>query len=471
MHTITDDIITGITLEDTITGITPDKDSNSPTLANFPPSMLKAIQFVDNQFSLPEAFIKHLQIAVPTVNIGEIVDECIDWIRSRNFVGVYSATLVKFMTTASVMPIDYSKKKQNDSSITEFINHNFTIIPDTPELLAKIADDQAKLAEKKIKTAEKVAKTALAKKESDQAGVRLGEKESWVARYDNALASCDLFCHVNQRGNGVQIKPEMRFEVGNYKYRIVAPPIGAPEQTMLLALMFLARQQDAYKELTPGRESEGLVPDIAFQDDECGNELITTDTGGKLVMTIKTSPTELARTCGLSFSGQRAETIEDTIQNLCAVNMKMKNKMSGKWDITQLISKTKGDRLESIEVSLNFRLTEILLISGNAGGGNYAGISLTSHHLIKTNVGRLLHTWLCVWGGNKKDMSRPLMETMIKQVYGSVSNNKVELHRQRSSIHAALGLIATFPEFRYRKLPLGYGNIPFPVFDPDEIPF
>jgi hypothetical protein len=95
------------------------------------------------------------------------------------------------------------------------------------------------------------------------------------------------------------------------------------------------------------------------------------------------------------------------------------------------------------------------------GTGGYTKVNMVDHMSLSRGVERLLHTFLCCWGGQKMDISNIGMEKLIERFYGKVSDNKVDRYRQRNEILVGLGNIHDFGDLKNKKLPiLGWHRSP-----------
>lgn len=472
--------------------VEPGKVSGSAGLSQVDKRLIELIELHNGQFHLPVQFVELIRAAVPHVDLDEVTGNCVSWIASleKGLRGSPGTALMSFIKKAAKtsgsqnkagkQPCAEERELENVRSIYSACSklgshtddmvktfgyatfeeyqavHNLRSESDTQQVRSHLVIYTPTLppeTEVEVATRAKKAEQVEKRQLENLIQIRHYEKSNNIARYDSTFGSCELFRYV-KRGGFMPKREHIKFELGDFRYSIAAPLMGDAEQSMLLAIMLMARKQDAQEKMTPGKEDRKLVP----LNDIDGKLIVENEAAEKMVARVKTGTTILAKAIGLKKSSQNAEKVEDILQTLAMVNIKRKNMKTGAWDITQLISQTKSTGHESLVVGINFRLTEILLASGESGGGNYAAINMDNHIALPKGAARLLHTWLCTWGGRRKDISQPLIETLIKQVYGYVATERTALYRQKQEIHNALKLISAFEAFRDRKLPLGYKN-------------
>jgi hypothetical protein len=294
-------------------------------------------------------------------------------------------------------------------------------------------------SEEKVKGKHKISGKQSSLSNSDK--VRYYEKEQSIARWDRGLGLMDLFLH---RKKGSQRKhrddiPSQKFN--GFEISVEGPEMGEKEQTLVLWLMMLARKKNAEKNIKTTEKGDSYA-----------------------IRTVRTCPirtdiTELYRLLGLKKSGQNQKLIEDLLIKVKAVTVKIKSLDSSKKTvITSLISGDIGIGPEGINVTLNHLLTEALMASAQKGGGGYAAINMIDHMSLPKGPIRLLHTRLCVWGGQSKDISNVGLETLILRVFGFVADkriNRQEYSDQRKTIIRGLKLIAGFKSFQGKLMPLG----------------
>ncbi len=269
------------------------------------------------------------------------------------------------------------------------------------------------------------------------------EQKQNIARHDQALGLINMFMYLKKGKDRKEIKhPTKNFKVGeeSYAINVTCVEMGELEQTILLSLMMLARQQNAHENLKRGKDVHKLVLDKKGSDD--------------LFAIVKTGWTELYKILRYKKSQANKLTIEKAITRLTMAVVHEKNSKTKKERRSHLISQTISDGHNSIEIALNYRLTKTLLAPGQPGTGGYTKVNMVDHMTLKRGVERLLHTFLCCWGGQRTDISNVGMEKLIERFYGKVSDNTVERYRQRNEILIGLRKIHVFGDFKEKKMPI-----------------
>ena len=295
------------------------------------------------------------------------------------------------------------------------------------------------------------------KEKDDPAAIRHFEKVGNIARYDNWYGNSGMFRQVKaKKSQKVEILEDGSESTviasrkivkvyGDYKLTILTPIMGEVEQTLLLTLMSIARQQDADKKLVPCNQVQMLLP---MGDNK--NNLAAT----KMSAPVAVGITKLVDSMKRAQCASNFERVTDALLLLAMVVVRIENTVTKQWENTHLISSACGIGYNAIEVSLNYRLTEVLLATGQSGCGGYAAIKMDEHLSLSSGPARLLHTWLHVWGANK-DLSSLHLDTLIKQIYGEVYPHRVDYYRQKKATMEALQEIANLKSFEKHKMPLG----------------
>lgn len=90
--------------------------------------------------------------------------------------------------------------------------------------------------------------------------------------------------------------------------------------------------------------------------------------------------------------------------------------VNGKWGMSQLISKARGDNgNESIQIDLNWRLTAAIF------GGQNVKISLEERRELGLPVAKILHGWLSAYireGGQLGYGNGAKVDTLVAHVWG-----------------------------------------------------
>lgn len=285
--------------------------------------------------------------------------------------------------------------------------------------------------------------------------IRHYDNKQKIARMDRGFGLSDLFYHVPQgseRRYREDIAPQL---FDGHKITITAPDMGEFEQSLLLAYMMIAsNQKDIITELGSADERLVAVPTVIINKKEVANPALS-----KSTCAVRTGISKVLKAVDMDDSSQNRTYIKAAHKRLCATVIEVKDLSTGNIAITNLISGTIGSGHESFCFRLNYRLTEVLLMSGAAGGGGYTKINMNERFSLPKGPARLLYTYLCVTG-----LDNIGSEAAMRHVYGQplkLSKNpdkkeknrvRQELLRRKKTMQEAVNLISELPGFKSRNL-------------------
>lgn len=230
-----------------------------------------------------------------------------------------------------------------------------------------------------------------------------------VANYDRALVLSGLFRPLQARRVRPNLSVSRAFEGLQLEWHAPAAP-GIPEQTLLLALMWLAARSNLCLKIAP-ETSIGCQLRASLA---AVGELFATET-----TSVQTSLSELARLCGYAtYGGANLQQVRDMLQCLAAITVSVSNKAS-----SRLLSVVMDDSGRTV-VALNTRLAQA------ARGELYVQISLTERQALRTQTAKALHAYLSgVIRPNKNWRFR--LDSLETAVWGALTSGSTQRSRRK----------------------------------------
>jgi len=258
-----------------------------------------------------------------------------------------------------------------------------------------------------------------------------------VVRLAQPFGLCQLFRPLAKDGADRPTLNE-QYEYGEVSLRFSArEALGAPEQTLLLALLELAHEQHRR------RPTEHTLDET--DRSEVGAQLWSGLHVASAATPVAVAPgtlklhcswSELHRRCGSkSVGGPVTESRRRSLMRLCEVTVWERLESTGKMRACQLVSWLVGDD-QRVHVALNHRLAAALLAPG------YAQVLLSERLRLPSQTAMLVHAFLSTCLGIGKEMSIG-HETLVERLWPSVEGKVPAGTRRRrlSDVRAALRAI------------------------------
>lgn len=212
--------------------------------------------------------------------------------------------------------------------------------------------------------------------------------------------------------------------VGEGTVRIVGRwALGIDDQDVLLALLRLAERVERCPQLGPQPATEvGVVLRKRLEADGEAAEQTT--------ITVRTTPSEIARLCGRSDGGAVLAQIR---QSLFALSNAMVILQHGSWWTTShILSRSTGHPDGRVEIALHPHLAQAML-----GGEAATRIDLAAHRQLRGAVARRLHVHLSGWV-NPGIERRVRLDVLARRVWPEPSETPSTVRSRRERLGAAL---------------------------------
>lgn len=271
-----------------------------------------------------------------------------------------------------------------------------------------------------------------------------------VVRLSQPFGLCQLFRPLPKNSS---VRPTLNesFQYGELSLRFSArEALGAPEQTLLLALLELAHEQHrrrpAAHHLDQKHRSE--VGTLLWSSLHAGSETLPHEAPPTLMLHCTWS--ELHRRCGsTSVGGAVTESRRRSLVRLCEVTVWESDESTRTVRSCRLVSWLVGDD-QRVHVALNHRLAAALLSPG------YAQVLMSERLTLPSQTAMLVHAFLSTCLGAGKTMCIG-HETLVERLWPSTgATTPASTHRRRlSDVRSALRVIGRLDHWRVDQNPAG----------------
>lgn len=240
-----------------------------------------------------------------------------------------------------------------------------------------------------------------------------------IVRYDPALAAAPLFQPV---WRGERPRLDRSFSFGGIEWRWRGPEqLGIAEQSLLLVLMELAREQESFAEDTD-EHTRHIVSELYDMGEQRRPRTAE----------LTVSFYELCKRLNLHSGGSAVSQRRSELKRLCEVTVWSRREDGVEFQ-SRLLTWQVGNR-QGVRVLLNWRLTEVLF------GGHFSAVCLNERLELRSECARALHCALSLRIRVDGTMSFHL-DKLASYVWGDVeSRSAVKRQKQRAYSDTPAGI-------------------------------